>query len=249
MKLHRKVMLTLAALGLGSFALARTASAAVIEDLVNPAGANTTVPVGTIIHAQWLVSTDNPNGIDFVQARIQESVNGGTSAQAHPFSAAVIPTNPANTSSNQPDVASWSSGFYQSSSTVTLATPVAKYLADGTPNSTTGNEPLPVFTAVGSSGDEFGDGYSPSNGTQKLLIDISYQALVPGTVTFSPTTFGNGSNYEEFSDTNGDAGPLSQATQEGGFTVTVTAVPEPASIGLGGLSLLGLLARRRKASR
>jgi hypothetical protein len=38
-------------------------------------------------------------------------------------------------------------------------------------------------------------------------------------------------------------------TAEGGFSVTITAVPEPASISLLGLGAMSLLARRRRTAR
>lgn len=246
-------LLSLVAAGLAGLAISAPAQATIIIDLVNP-GASTVAPGGTI-DVRYLVSTDNSFGIHDVEARTQESINGGTSPEAHPFTAATIATNPANTSSNQAVVSTFASNFFQSSANVQLNKPSMKFGADGQPSAAPasgGNEPLWGFVAQSGAGEEEGDLFSASNATQFQVFDVSFKVpatATPGTViTFStiPTvtsTFGH-----EYVDGNGTVASSNSAlTSEGGFNVTVAAVPEPASISLIGAGALGLLARRRKA--
>jgi hypothetical protein len=240
-------LLSLAALGIAGVG---RSPAAVILDLVNPAGSSTSVPVGTIIHAQWLVSTSDVNGIADVQARIQTSINGGASADtggggAAPLFAASVQRQGVSGSTDQ---ATFTTTWSANPSFLTLAKPTATYSSvTGEPTTTLGNEPLFGIITEDSSGDfETGDLFSANNGTQFKVVDIPFLAEQPGVVTFSPTTTTNGEVAHEYTDTAG-ANDISLASisAEGGFTVTITPTPEPASLCLLSLGTLGLLRRKR----
>ncbi len=235
----------LASIALGGL-LASNASATIVVRLFNPAGANTTVNVGDVIHADVAVSTDNANGIYDVQTRLQTSINGGVTADDRPFHASLIPTNPANITTNQPVVSSFNSTL-TSNGNLILAKATARFAGDATPNSMTGNEPLFSFTAASSSGSEMGDFYSPLNATQTQLFDVSFKAMLAGTVTFNFTTLGNGLTGDEYNADGTNTVAVVTPTPSSSFAVTINNTPEPSSIALAGVGAAAMLRRRRKA--
>lgn len=242
MKWRKFLVLPAIAGGLLGISLARSARATIIVDLVN--GGASTVQVGQTIDLEYLVSTDNSNGIFSVQTRSVESLTSGGAAQATPFSASVI--NSTVSTGTHADLVTVASPF-ATDGNVSNNAPTANFLASGVPNSTSGNEPLWGFIAQSTNGSETGDFFSADNATQTRYIDVFYKALVPGTVFFGQTTTGNGETGNEYNSDGSNS--AATVTAEGGFSVTITAVPEPASLSMIGLGALGLLARWRRTAR
>jgi len=96
--------------------------------------------------------------------------------------------------------------------------------------------------------------YFVSPGTN-LFQDLAFQAIGTGVVTITPVVQPTATNFWKYvNNTNantylGSAFAVGSDSEvgAGAITVTITDLPEPGSIGLLGLSLAGLLARRRQA--
>jgi PEP-CTERM motif-containing protein len=251
-------LLPLITAGVAGLMATAPAKATIIIDIVN--GGPSTVQVGQTIPVIYKVSTDNPNGVYALEAQTQESINGGTSADGTgtppQFTAAVTTTaSITNTTSNHPIVETFSD-FYQSINNVTLAGYNTKFNpTTSEPNTVTDNEPFWGFEAANAVNgtSEENDLYSAGNATQFQVISIPFKAYQPGVVTFSILNNSNLYGYE-YTDADGDHGvvgtdPSSAITLGQSFSVTITAVPEPASFSLLGLGAMSLLARWRRTTR
>jgi hypothetical protein len=261
--MRRKILLLSLLAGGAS---ASFAHGAIVVNLAN--GGSSTVSVGGTIDVQLLVSTDNPNGIHDIQARVQESTSGfwtaatnnvdpGTGSGTDLSFAANVFTNQSvtNTTSNHPDVATFNNAFFVTSNPPgdpspghTLESPTSKFSPNTLqPTSATGNSPLSGFQAFTSGGANFdiGDGFSLSNGIQFKLIDISFKAETPGTVFFSITNQNQDLAGAEWIASDGSTFASTTVIPGAGFSVNIVPAPEPASMGIVSLAALGLLARKR----
>jgi hypothetical protein len=261
--MKRREILLLSLIG-GTLSMAAAAPAAIVVNIAN--GGSSTVTVGQTIDVQILVSTDNPDGIHDIQARVQESTSGywssgnnnvdpGTGTGTDLSYAANVFTNQSitNTTSNHADVSSFNNAFFVATNPLgdpvghTLESPTSKYSPTTlAPTSPTGNSPLAGFQAftAGDASFDIGDGFSSGNAVQTKLIDISYKAQNPGTVYFSITNQNGDLAGAEWGDNDGGSFAPATVTAGSGFSVNIVPAPEPLSLGLMSMSVLGLLRRR-----
>ena len=246
-----RTILTAAVSSAAAVLAGSTARGAIILSLSSPQDGQT-VPVGSTIHALVAASTDNPNGIASLQARLETTLDG-MNADVHPFHFSLIATNPSNTTTNQAVTSSFNSAL--SDPNTLLAKATAKFGIDGQPSvSPTGNEPLFGFTGDGPGGRASPRFYSPANANLTQFFDVSFRADNPGTVQFKfadnvPNSVQGYEYNNPFVDgTSAVDSSLANISTMGGFSITASPVPEPgmgtAMAGAG--SLLLLRPRRRK---
>ena len=246
-----RTILTAAFASAGLAFAGSTARGGILLSLSSPQDGQT-VQVGSVVHALVAASTDNPNGIASLQARLESTLDGAN-PDVHPFTFSLVATNPANTTSNQSVVSSFNSVL--SDPNTLLAKATAKFGIDGQPSvSPTGDEPLFGFTGDGPGGRASPRFYSPNNANLTQFFDVSFRADNPGTVHFKfadnvPNSVQGYEYNNPFVDsTSAVDSTLASISTSGGFTITASPVPEPGiGTALAGAGSLLLMRRRRRS--